>query len=232
MVETLPLGRFQLQQQRLEVKRCVSTFLSSHKTLFTVLWIAAFASVFVWQRNVVGGGFSIFGRGLPNRPMPRMRPVAFNLTDFGAVGDGVTLNTEAFERAVFAISKLGKRGGGQLNVPPGRWLTAPFNLTSHMTLFLAEDSEILGVQVGSLSLAYLSWVVCFVKRHTRLNWSFYFIIIFLAIVVTATVDLCSITFFLIFPYERNSCGWELSTSIQLQLLSWWTKCWNGVKFFN
>lgn len=73
--------------------------------------------------------------------------MAFNLTDFGGVGDGVTVNTEAFERAISAISKLGKRGGAQLNVPPGKWLTAPFNLTSHMTLFLSEDAEILGIQV-------------------------------------------------------------------------------------
>lgn len=77
--------------------------------------------------------------------MPKLRPTAFNLTDFGGVGDGVTLNTEAFERAVAAISKFGKKGGAQLNVPPGRWLTAPFNLTSHMTLFLAEDAVILGI---------------------------------------------------------------------------------------
>jgi polygalacturonase len=84
--------------------------------------------------------------------------VAFNLTDFGAVGDGVTLNTEAFERAVSAISKLARRGGGQLNVPPGKWLTAPFNLTSHMTLFLAEDAVILGIQVTH-SLYYSSYLL-------------------------------------------------------------------------
>jgi hypothetical protein len=143
MVEILPLGRF--SHQRLEWKRWVPAFMSSHKTLFMVLWIAAFASVFVWQRNIVDG-FWVFGRA-QIKPMPRLRPVAFNLTDFGGVGDGVTLNTEAFERAVSTISKLGKRGGAQLNVPPGRWLTAPFNLTSHMTLFLAEDAEILGIQV-------------------------------------------------------------------------------------
>jgi len=84
--------------------------------------------------------------------MPKLRPTAFNLTDFGGVGDGVTINTEAFERAVSAISKFGKKGGAQLNVPPGRWLTAPFNLTSHMTLFLAQDAVILGIDVSYLSL--------------------------------------------------------------------------------
>ncbi|KAF3486323.1 hypothetical protein F2Q69_00055495 [Brassica cretica] len=60
-------------------------------------------------------------------------------------GHELTVDTEAFERAVVEISKLGGSGSGQFSVPPGRWLTTPFNLTSHMTLFLAEDSEILGV---------------------------------------------------------------------------------------
>ena len=129
MVETLPVGRSQLQQQRLELKRWVPALLSSHKTLFTVLWIAAFGSVFLWQRNIVGAGFSIFGKSEPGRPIPKTRPFAFNLTDFGGIGDGVTVNTAAFERAVLAISKFGKRGGAQLNVPPGKWLTATFNLT-------------------------------------------------------------------------------------------------------
>ncbi|XVE53952.1 hypothetical protein DITRI_Ditri03aG0043500 [Diplodiscus trichospermus] len=146
MVETLPVGRIQLQQQRLELKRWVPAFLSSHKTLFSVLCIAAFGSVFLWQRNIVRAGFPIFGKAWPGRPMPETRPFAFNLTDFGGVGDGITVNTAAFERAVLAISKLGKRGGAQLNVPPGKWLTAPFNLTSHLTLFLAEDAEILGLE--------------------------------------------------------------------------------------
>ncbi|GKV12766.1 hypothetical protein SLEP1_g23878 [Rubroshorea leprosula] len=148
MVEIPLLGRFQLHQQRFEFKRLVPAFLSTYyKTLFAVLWIAAFVSVFLWQRNAVGVRFSFFRGVGSGRPMPRLRPVAFNLTDFGGVGDGVTLNTEAFERAVSAISKLGKRGGGQLNVPPGKWLMVPFNLTSHLTLFLAENAEILGIEV-------------------------------------------------------------------------------------
>lgn len=75
--------------------------------------------------------------------------MAFNLTDFGGVGDGVTFNTAAFEKAVMAISRFGKMGGAQLNVPEGDWLTAPFNLTSHMTLFLAEGAVILGVDVSA-----------------------------------------------------------------------------------
>lgn len=73
------------------------------------------------------------------------------------MGDGVTLNTAAFERAMVAISKLGKNGGGQLNVPPGYWLTAPFNLTSHMTMFLAEGAVILGIDVSTSVYEFINF---------------------------------------------------------------------------
>ena len=65
----------------------------------------------------------------------------FNLTDFGAKGDNSTLNTHAFEAAVSAVEKA---GGGTLYVPDGVYITAPFNLTSHMILFLSGHAEIRG----------------------------------------------------------------------------------------
>ncbi|KAJ3695775.1 hypothetical protein LUZ60_001152 [Juncus effusus] len=112
-------------------------------TLLTALWALAFASVFIWQSSSVRS-ISIF-RSISGAygPIPRLRNHVYNLTDFGGVGDGRTVNTAAFEKAVQAIQA---RGGGQLNVLPGVWLTAPFNLTSHMTLFLAEGAVILGIQ--------------------------------------------------------------------------------------
>ncbi|CAK8532064.1 unnamed protein product [Lathyrus sativus] len=121
---------------------------TSHKStsfFFVFLCVAALGSVFlVWQKNVING-FLVLG-GERVWESPKLRPVVFNLTDFGGVGDGVTLNTQAFERAVSVVSKFGDKGGAQLNVPPGFWLTAPFNLTSHMTLFLAQGAVILGIQ--------------------------------------------------------------------------------------
>lgn len=72
------------------------------------------------------------------------RAHSVSLTDFGAVGDGITSNTKAFQSAIDHLSEFENKGGGLLYVPGGKWLTAPFNLTaSHFTLFLASDAEIL-----------------------------------------------------------------------------------------
>ena len=49
------------------------------------------------------------------------------LTDFGGVGDGVALNTEAFAKAIDALSQC---GGGRLVVPTGVWLTGPIDRKS------------------------------------------------------------------------------------------------------
>ncbi|KAG0487117.1 hypothetical protein HPP92_009212 [Vanilla planifolia] len=137
-------GRFHFQQHR----RGILATISAHKIAFTVLWIVAFISVFILQRSFVDGiRIFLWAAWRPTGvALPRLRPVAFNLTDFGGVGDGVTVNTDAFSRAMAAISKFGERGGAQLNVQPGKWLTAPFNLTSHLTLFLAEGAVILGFE--------------------------------------------------------------------------------------
>ena len=62
-----------------------------------------------------------------------------NLKDMGGVGDGVTLNTEAFERAV---SKLTALGGGRLVVPQGMWLSGPIRLESNIELHLERNAVI------------------------------------------------------------------------------------------
>ncbi|URE02126.1 Glycosyl hydrolases family 28 [Musa troglodytarum] len=74
------------------------------------------------------------------------RPHSVTITEFGAVGDGVTLNTVAFQNAVFYVRSFADKGGAQLYVPKGRWLTGSFDLTSHLTLFLDKDAVIIGSQ--------------------------------------------------------------------------------------
>jgi polygalacturonase len=65
-----------------------------------------------------------------------------SVVDFGAVGDGGTDDTAAFETA---IKILQENGGGILVVTSNRYLIRPINLTSHMVLELQADTTILGM---------------------------------------------------------------------------------------
>lgn len=66
-----------------------------------------------------------------DRPVVPDREVS--LTDFGAVSDGKTLNTEAFAKAIDALAS---KGGGTLHVPSGVWLTGPITFKSNINLHL------------------------------------------------------------------------------------------------
>ncbi|KAL8253898.1 hypothetical protein R6Q59_032119 [Mikania micrantha] len=74
------------------------------------------------------------------------RPHSVSILEFGAVGDGKTLNTVAFQNAIFYLKSFTDKGGAQLYVPSGKWLTGSINLTSHLTLFLEKEAVILGSQ--------------------------------------------------------------------------------------
>ncbi len=75
----------------------------------------------------------------PNVAAPKIPDRTANLTDFGAVGDGQTLNTDAFAKA---IASLSAKGGGELIVPPGFWLTGPIRLCSNLNLHLERGALI------------------------------------------------------------------------------------------
>ncbi|KNA17780.1 hypothetical protein SOVF_076770 [Spinacia oleracea] len=68
------------------------------------------------------------------------------VTEYGAKGDGKTLNTKAFESAIQNLSKFAADGGAQLIVPPGKWLTGSISLISHFTLYLHKDAVLLASQ--------------------------------------------------------------------------------------
>lgn len=130
-----------------DYRRSITQFIFAHQIILTSLWTVGFLLIFIWQRSAVDRVLEYRRWATPSRPIPKLRSLVLDLRDFGAVGDGYTLNTAAFEEA---IREIKNRGGGQLNVPPGIWLTAPFNLTSHITLFLAQNSVIL--RLGTFSI--------------------------------------------------------------------------------
>ncbi|XP_052170884.1 probable polygalacturonase [Diospyros lotus] len=68
------------------------------------------------------------------------------IADFGGVGDGRTMNTKAFKKAIYRIEHLRRSGGALLYIPAGVYLTESFNLTSHMTLYLAKGAVIKATQ--------------------------------------------------------------------------------------
>ncbi|GAB3985408.1 exopolygalacturonase PelB [Actinoallomurus acanthiterrae] len=70
---------------------------------------------------------------------PRFPHHRFRVTDFGAKGDGTTDCSRAFEAAIKACSR---RGGGHVVVPPGRYLTGPIRLRSHIDLHVEEAATI------------------------------------------------------------------------------------------
>ena len=108
------------------------------KTRFALLPILALA---VACSGAQKDEFAALYEGLPF-DMPRVQLPAIPdrsvvLTDFGGVGDGVAMNTEAFAAA---IGELASRGGGRLVVPAGIWRTGPIELKSHIELYVDKDA--------------------------------------------------------------------------------------------
>ena len=75
------------------------------------------------------------------RMIPPTRALTLDIRQFGAKGDGVTDNSVAFREAMEAASRAA--GGAEVLLPPGSWLTAPFNLTSHLTLNVSRGATLL-----------------------------------------------------------------------------------------
>ncbi|MBA3649231.1 MAG: glycoside hydrolase family 28 protein [Chitinophagales bacterium] len=65
----------------------------------------------------------------------------YNIVDFGAVPDGKTMNTSAIQSAIDAASK---KGGGQVIIPEGIFLTGNIILKSNVELHLTEKAVLLG----------------------------------------------------------------------------------------
>lgn len=78
-----------------------------------------------------------YAQSLPKVKLPVFKKDTVNIIKFGAVADGLSLNTKAINDA---ITTCNKKGGGVVMVPAGMWLTGPVVLKSNVNLHLAKSA--------------------------------------------------------------------------------------------
>lgn len=66
---------------------------------------------------------------------------SFNILDYGAKGDGSTLNTKSIQSAIDACAS---RGGGTVYFPAGKFVSGTLFLKSHITLYLEAGAVLEG----------------------------------------------------------------------------------------
>ncbi len=76
---------------------------------------------------------------MPEVSAPKIPEREVSLSDYGADGSGQSLCTDAFARAIDALSV---KGGGRLVVPRGIWMTGPIVLKSNIELHLSAGAVI------------------------------------------------------------------------------------------
>jgi polygalacturonase len=93
----------------------------------------------------------------------------YNINDFGAVADGKTMNTAAFENAIKACAE---NGGGKVIVPNGRYLTGAIHLESNVNLHLEDKAEILfSINPKDYPIVHTSWEGTEVMNYSPLIYA-------------------------------------------------------------
>ena len=119
--------------------------------------------------------------------------MSFNILDYGAKGDGSTLNTKSNQSAVNACAK---GGVGIIYFPVGKYLSGTLFLKSYITLNLDEGA----VLVGSKNLNdypvtvsnVLSYTDCYTDKSLLLGEGLEHIALLVAVLWMATVHLLNV----------------------------------------
>ena len=116
-----------------------------HKNLCKILLLATVASVMVaCQPTDNDGEFAAYYTNVPFDTKPVERPIfpdySVSIADFGGVGDGITDNTEAINRAIDAVAH---RGGGRVVIPAGVWFTGAIELKSNIELHAERNALVI-----------------------------------------------------------------------------------------
>lgn len=104
-----------------------------------ILAILLSASGLSQKKKAVRGGWDAVPTILKRIVPPTFPDRDYDITAFGAVGDGVTDCSAAIASA---IAKCSKDGGGRVLVPKGVWLSGAIHLKSNVNLHVAKDATI------------------------------------------------------------------------------------------
>ncbi len=74
---------------------------------------------------------------LPKIYAPNFKRDTFDISNYGAKADGVSLNTAAINNAINACVK---NGGGTVMIPQGLWVTGPIVIQSNVNLYAAKGA--------------------------------------------------------------------------------------------
>lgn len=106
---------------------------------------------------------------IKSMPETKFSNKIYNINDFGAVADGKTLNTTAFQKA---IKECAANGGGQVLVPNGKYLTGAIHLESNVNLHLEDHAEILfSLNPKDYPIVHTSWEGTEVMNYSPLIYA-------------------------------------------------------------
>lgn len=101
--------------------------------------------------------------------VPAMSSFRINVRDYGAAGDGITLDTAKLQQA---IDRCNIFGGGEVVIPAGRYLTGSLSLRSSVSLRLEKDAVLLGSdKLADYRVGQVRWEGKWIPGHLGLIYA-------------------------------------------------------------
>ncbi len=109
-----------------------------------VLLSATLLALWGCQSSVEVDELSEYYENVPFETEPVVRPIfpdySVDITDFGAVGDGITDNTDAINSAIVDVNE---HGGGRVIIPAGVWFTGAIEIKSNVALHTERNALVI-----------------------------------------------------------------------------------------